>query len=226
MSDKTTPTLNPFSEADEQPSSNWLPVIIAIVLGIATSAAILLWRWPSVQGGAGAAEASHSVLEQTPRTKIKSQSKDWDFYTAEIDALVNELKNEREAYQKKNKDLAAVQLRIETEKKELIRIRSEIEKMRQDLTEKTTELQSSEKGNVRNLSRTYSNMKPTQAVAILSEMSDANIVKLLALMKPDVTARILGEMARTDNGSGNASMAARAAQLSDQLRLLKQDQNN
>lgn len=224
MSDKTTPTLNPFSEPDEQPSSNWLPVIIAIILGIATSAAVLLWRWPSVQGGGDA--HSHAAVEQTPKTKIRSQSKDWDFYTAEIDALVTELKNEREAYQKKNKDLAAVQLRIETEKKELIRIRSEIEKMREELTQKTTELQSSEKGNVRNLSRTYSNMKPTQAVAILSEMSDANIVKLLALMKPDVTARILGEMARTDNGSGNASMAARAAQLSDQLRLLKQDQNN
>jgi hypothetical protein len=153
--------------------------------------------------------------------------KDWDFYTTEIDNLVNELKTERENYQKKAKDFAAVELRIATEKKELVRIREEIEKMRSELTEKTTEMQASEKTNVRNLSRTYSNMKPTQAVAIISEMSDANIVKILALMKPDIQAKILAEMAKTPDGStaagsGNATLAPRAAKLSDQLRLLKQ----
>jgi Mg/Co/Ni transporter MgtE len=92
-------------------------------------------------------------------------------------------------------------------------------------------MQASEKTNVRNLSRTYSNMKPTQAVAIISEMTDANIVKILALMKPDIQARILAEMAKTPDGSvaggsGNATLAPRAAKLSDQLRLFKQGQAN
>jgi flagellar motility protein MotE (MotC chaperone) len=215
----TTPTLNPFADADEKPDSNWMPIIAAVVLGIATSAGVLMWRLPSITASSTPVE-SHTP--STIKTKITSQSKDWDFYTTEIDNLVNELKTERENYQKKAKDFAAVELRIATEKKELVRIREEIEKMRSELTEKTTEMQASEKTNVRNLSRTYSNMKPTQAVAIISEMSDANIVKILALMKPDIQAKILAEMAKTSDGSGNATLAPRAAKLSDQLRLLKQ----
>jgi len=98
--------------------------------------------------------------------------------------------------------------------------------MRQDLTTQTTEMQTAEKSNLRSLARTYSNMKPSQAVAIVAEMSDENVVKMLALMKPDVVAKILGEMSRTADGAGNAtsSMAARAAKISDQLRLFKQEQ--
>lgn len=216
----TTPTLNPFPEVDEQPSSPLIPIIAAVILGVATCAGVLLWRWPSIQG------SSAPEAEKVPRTKISSQSKDWDFYTAEIDTLINELKSQKESYDKKFKDLSAVQLRIDTEKKELLRIRTEIDKMRQDLTTQTTEMQTAEKSNLRNLARTYSNMKPSQAVAIVAEMSDENVVKLLALMKPDIVAKILGEMSRTADGAGNAtsSMAARAAKLSDQLRLFKQEQ--
>ena len=219
----TTPTLNPFADADDKPDSNWMPIIAAVILGIATSAGVLMWRLPSITASSTPVE-SHTP--STIKTKITSQSKDWDFYTAEIDNLVNELKTERENYQKKAKDFAAVELRIATEKKELVRIREEIEKMRSELTEKTTEMQSAEKTNVRNLSRTYSSMKPTQAVAIISEMTDANIVKILALMKPDIQGKILAEMAKTSDGSGNATLAPRAAKLSDQLRLFKQQQAN
>jgi len=225
----TTPTLNPFADAEEKPASNWLPILAAIILGIATSAGVLMWRLPSITESVTPSTAS---TPSTIKTKITSQSKDWDFYTAEIDNLVNELKTERESYEKKKNDFAAVELRIATEKKELTRIRVEIEKMRAELTAQTTEMQSSEKTNVRSLSRTYSNMKPEQAVAIISEMTDANIVKILSLMKPDIQARILSEMAKTLDpsaagapspaGSAIATLAPRAAKLTDQLRLLKQ----
>ena len=127
----TTPTLNPFADAEEKPASNWMPIIAAIILGIATSAGVLMWRLPSITASSSPAS---SQAPSTIRTKITSQSKDWDFYTTEIDNLVNELKTEREKYQKKAKDFDAVELRIATEKKELIRIREEIEKMRAELT--------------------------------------------------------------------------------------------
>ena len=71
-------------------------------------------------------------------------------------------------------------------------------------------------------------MKPTQAVAILAEMSDANIAKLLATMKSDVVAKILGEMSRTVDPAAEpgskTTLAARAAAISNQLRLFKNEQ--
>ena len=221
-----TPTLNPFSEADQKPSSSWGLILLAVILGTATAAGVLLLKWPSV-----------TTLPPEPpatRTKIKSQSKDWDFYTAEIDNLIQELQKERTGYEVKTKDLGAVEMRIAAEKQELLRLREdllrlrgEIEKMRDNLTTQTTELLSTEKSNIRNLARSYAIMKPAEAVAILSEMSDANIVKLLATMKADIVAKILGEMAKTKDPTAPAdsktTLANRAATISDQLRLFKND---
>jgi flagellar motility protein MotE (MotC chaperone) len=221
-----TPTLNPFSEADQKPTSSWSLILLAVILGTATAAGVLLLKWPSV-----------TTLPPEPpatRTKIKSQSKDWDFYTAEIDNLLQELQKQRTTYEVKTKDLGAVEMRIAAEKQELLRLRDEllrlrgeIEKMRDDLTTQTTELLSTEKSNIRNLARSYAIMKPAEAVAILSEMSDANIVKLLATMKADVVAKILGEMAKTKDPAAPAdsktTLANRAATISDQLRLFKSE---
>jgi flagellar motility protein MotE (MotC chaperone) len=221
-----TPTLNPFSEADQKPSSSWGLILLAVILGTATAAGVLLLKWPSV-----------TTLPPEPpatRTKIKSQSKDWDFYTAEIDNLLQELQKQRTTYEVKTKDLGAVEMRIAAEKQELLRLRDEllrlrgeIEKMRDDLTTQTTELLSTEKSNIRNLARSYAIMKPAEAVAILSEMSDANIVKLLATMKADIVAKILGEMAKTKDPAAQAdsktTLANRAATISDQLRLFKSE---
>jgi flagellar motility protein MotE (MotC chaperone) len=221
-----TPTLNPFSEADQKPTSSWSLILLAVILGTATAAGVLLLKWPSV-----------TTLPPEPpatRTKIKSQSKDWDFYTAEIDNLLQELQKQRTTYEVKTKDLGAVEMRIAAEKQELLRLRDEllrlrgeIEKMRDDLTTQTTELLSTEKSNIRNLARSYAIMKPAEAVAILSEMSDANIVKLLATMKADVVAKILGEMAKTKDPAAPAdsktTLANRAATISDQLRLFKDE---
>ena len=221
-----TPTLNPFSEADQKPSSSWGLILLAVILGTATAAGVLLLKWPSV-----------TTLPPEPpatRTKIKSQSRDWDFYTAEIDNLIQELQKERTGYEVKTKDLGAVEMRIAAEKQELLRLREEllrlrgeIEKMRDNLTTQTTELLSTEKSNIRNLARSYAIMKPAEAVAILSEMSDANIVKLLATMKADIVAKILGEMAKTKAPAAPAdsktTLANRAATISDQLRLFKNE---
>ena len=214
----TTPTLNPFSEEDAKPASSWGLVILAVLLGTATAAGVLLTRWSAI--------TTPPPEPAALKTKITAQSKDWDFYTAEIDTLIAELQKERETYEKRTKDLAAVELRIEAEKQELLRLRAEIEKMRSELSSETTELLDTEKSNVRTLARTYASMKPAQAVAILAEMSDANIVKLLATMKSDVVAKILGEMARTvDSNASDKSqtLAGRAAAISDQLRLFKNE---
>lgn len=231
---KPTPTLNPFGEAESESPSLWGPIIVAILLGIATSAAVLYWRWPAIG-------SKMETLPEAAKTRISTQSKDWDYYTGEVENLMKELQDEKATYERKTKDLAAVEMRIETEKKELVRsreelvrLREEIEKMRDELTNRTTQIQDNEKTNIRNLARTYSNMKPAEAVAIFIEMPDDNVAKLLASMKNDVVAKILGEMAKTRNpkatpetiesGAEPATLAPRAAAISEKLRLLKKDQ--
>jgi flagellar motility protein MotE (MotC chaperone) len=232
---KPTPTLNPFGPAESESPSLWGPILVAILLGIATSAAVLYWRWPAI-----GSKFESAIPAASAQTRITTQSKDWDYYTSEVENLMKELRDEKTSYEKKTKDLAAVEMRIETEKKELLRsrdellrLRGEIEKMRDELSSRTTEIQDTERINIRNLARTYSNMKPAEAVAIFVEMTDDNIAKLLASMKNDVVAKILGEMAKTANpkatpetiasGAEPATLAPRAASISEKLRLLKKE---
>jgi flagellar motility protein MotE (MotC chaperone) len=224
---KPTPTLDPFGEAETESPSLWGPIIIAIVLGIATSAGVLYWRLPSIDATMQA--PTHSETTALVKTKIKAQSKNWDFYTGEVENLMKELREEKMTYEQKTKDLAAVQMRINTEKKELLHIQDEIKKMREELTQNTTEIQDTEKSNIRSLARTYSNMKPAEAVAIISKMHDSDVAKLLAMMKNDVVAKILGEMSKTvdpnaETGAQNATMSERAARISRQLQLLTKSQ--
>jgi flagellar motility protein MotE (MotC chaperone) len=233
MSDSPSPTLNPFPTKEPASSgSNWGIIIAAIILGIATAAGVLLWRMDSITAPPQTESAStardtsaqpENFIDAT-HSKIFSQTKNWDFFTRELETFVNELHKEREALAAQSKDLAAAELRIKAEKEELVRIRKEIDSMRSQLNSLTTELTEVEKINLASIAKTYSKMPPENAVAILSEMSENNSVKILALMKADVAAKILAQMAATkESPDSNSTLASKAADLTNRLRLYKQD---
>ena len=220
---KPTPTLDPFGETESESPSLWGPIIIAIILGIATSAGVLFWRWPSI---AATQEApSHSKATTLFKTKAEAQSKNWDYYTGEVEGLMKELREQVTTYEQKTKDLAAVELRIDAEKKELLRIQDEIKTMRDELNSHSAQIQGSEKSNLRVIAGTYSNMKPIDASAILAQMPETDAAKILSVMKKDASGKILGEMARMKDpnaadGAKDASLAAKAAKITAQIRLL------
>ena len=224
---KPTPTLDPFGEAESESPSLWGPIIIAIILGIATSAGVLFWRWPSI--GATAEEPSHAKATTLFKTKAEAGSKNWDFYTGEVENLMKELQEQKATYEKKTKDLGQVEERIGTEKKELLRIQDEIKKMRDEFNAHTAQVQGSEKSNLRTLAGTYSNMKPIDAAAILAQTTETDAAKILSVMKKDAAGKILGEMARmkdpnAEGGAKDASLAPRAAKITEQIRLLNPEQ--
>lgn len=220
---KPTPTLDPFGETESESPSLWGPIIIAIILGIATSAGVLYWRWPSIS--ASQEEPSHSKATTLFKTKAEAQSKNWDYYTSEVEGLMTELREQAAAYEQKTKDLAAVERRIDTEKKELIRIQDEIKTMREELSSHSAQIQGSEKTNLRVIAGTYANMKPIDAAAILAQMPETDAAKILFIMKKDASGKILGEMARmkdpnAEAGAKDASLAAKASKITAQIRLL------
>lgn len=224
---KTTPTLDPFGEAESESPSLWGPILIAIILGIATSAGVLIWRWPSI--GAPAEEPSHTKATTLFKTKAEAGSKNWDFYTGEVENLMKELQEQKVSYEQKTKDLAAVEMRIGTEKKELLRIQEEIKKMREEFNSHTTQIQGSEKSNLRVIAGTYANMKPIDAAAIFAQMTVSDAAKILSVMKKDASGKVLGEMARmkdpnAEAGAKDASLAPKAAKITEQLRLINQEQ--
>ena len=81
------------------------------------------------------------------------------------------------------------------------------------------EITADESKNLKSLAATYASLSPPAAVAILREMDDTTVVKILSLMKSDVVAPIFEQMAVTPGPDG--TLAKRAGALSEKLRLMK-----
>jgi flagellar motility protein MotE (MotC chaperone) len=189
--------------------------IVVIVVGLLSGAATGLYTfWHAAE----AAVARAAVVEVPPGVE-EQRAQGWDFWTIEIDSLANELKEEKARQQKLAADLEQRAGRLAAEEQELARVRTELEAMRADIEARVITVGNDELKNLRGLAQTYSNLTPRAAVAIFRELDDITVVKILALMKPDVVGPILEEM--TKNSGPDGSLAERAAALSEKLRLIK-----
>jgi flagellar motility protein MotE (MotC chaperone) len=150
---------------------------------------------------------------------VEFKQKGWDFWTIEVENLAKELKAEREKLKKQSDAVEQRAARIAAEEKELAKTRTEVEGLRRQISERILEISADEAKNLRTLATTYSGLTPRAAVAILKEMDDATVVKILSLMKPDVITPIFEEMSR--GGSPESPLAKRAAAISEKIRLMK-----
>jgi len=183
-----------------------LSLVLSVVLGAA-----LCWR--------AAGPLLELAAASRPKPVAAGKEKGWDFWTIEVENLSTDLKEERARLRKQAELQDQRAARLVAEEKELGKIRSDIEGLRREIADKVIEITADEAKNLRTLSQTYTNLSPRAAVAILREMDDVTVVKILSLMKPDVVGPIFEEMSRTAGADG--PLARRAAVLSEKLRLMK-----
>mgnify|MGYP000489302745 CR=1 FL=1 len=143
----------------------------------------------------------------------------WTFHSREIQRLIDSLKEKDEKLKAKETDLTSWETRLQNEKTELKKIKEELEAFRNSLSTLIVQTSADEAKNLKTLSSTYATMDPASAVEILNEMDENTVVKILALMKPDVVSPIFENMARTPGME--AQMRARIARLTEKLRLYK-----
>src|SRR5262249_14941909 len=181
--------------------------LLAAVLNIGTTGALLYFRGDKFNATAG-------LLEDKPLPVTL-----WSFKSAPVDGLIRELKKEKEELDARQVDLGKLEARIQSEKTELEKARSDIEAIRDEISQRIPRIEEAEVKNIKALAKTYSNVKPTAAVAIFKEMSDDTVVKILSSMKAETAGAILAEMSKEQDK--DESMAKRAARISDKLRLLE-----
>ena len=160
-----------------------------------------------------------TMLTKRAPAPAEGKEKGWDFWTIEIENLSNELKGERARLQKQSEGLNQRAARLADEEKELAKVRTEMETLRREIGQRVIEINADEAKNLRSLAQTYTSLTPRAVVAIFKEMDDVTVVKILALMKPDVIGPIFEEMSHT--GGSDGTLARRAAVLSEKLRLMK-----
>jgi flagellar motility protein MotE (MotC chaperone) len=190
------------------------PPSVALIGILAGTAVGLGWFWRVAD-----ILVTQAIAAIPPPVVDESKAQGWDFWTIEIDGLSSELKEERARLRQQAEMLNQRAARLAAEQQELAKIRADIEGMRAEIGRKVIEITADEAKNLRTLAQTYSNLTPKGAVAILREMDDTTVVKILSLMKSESVSPIFEEMSKTAAPDG--TLARRAAILSEKLRLMK-----
>ena len=197
-------------------TSPLLIILVTTLLGVGLSSYIVLKRIPEYAAMAAAMRPKPKVIpshlpDRPPPVDVTSKA-------------VSELKLAKDQLAVREAALIEQQKRMESERLELERTRSDIDLMRKQVESYLTEAKGlnvkaraedavSEMKNLKTLVQTYSAMSPKSTVAIMLQMEDSSAVKILALMKVDIVAGIFEEMGK--QAAGDPLMAKRAAKLAE-----------
>ena len=182
--------------------SNWMAALIGALTYLGVTVA--LWHTPKIVLPAAATAA-----------KAAPQLPSWEFQNSEVDELVTDLQNQKQAMGERERQLNELDSRLKAERQEIVVITENVERMQKQFDHDVVRVHDEEIANLKRLAKIYATMSPDGAVSILKEMKDDDIVKIFAYMKDAETAPLLDLLAH-----GSPADAKRAAQISERLKVV------
>lgn len=163
---------------------------------------VLFWETPNVP------------LPQKLGTAFHRAGPSWNFNNPEADQLIAELKIEKKSVAMREKQLDELAARLQSERAELGQVTQSVRQLQSEFDKSVLRVKDEEVVNLKKLAKVYADMAPETAAAVLSEMDNEAIVRILLFLKENETAAILEALAK----KGQAE-ARRTAELSEQVRL-------
>jgi flagellar motility protein MotE (MotC chaperone) len=181
--------------------SNWVVALIGALSYMGTTVA--LWTTPLIEPVlVASAEVDHA-----PKPS-------WEFLNPEVDQLIDDLEQQKQALDKRERELKALAARLETERTEMNALTQMVATAQAEFDRHVLRIKDEEVVNLKRLAKIYSTMTPEGAVSILMELSDDELVKQLLHMKDSETAPMLELMA-----AKGQEQAKRVAKLTSRMRM-------
>jgi flagellar motility protein MotE (MotC chaperone) len=181
-------------------TSPWMNVPLGALLFLAST--ILFWKTPVP-----------AALDRGPARAVVS-GPSWDFANPEMDQLITELKSEKGALAVRQQQLDELASRLAAQRRELAAATAAIRQLQDDFDKSVVRIQEDEVPNLKKLAKVYAGMTPASAAAVMAQLDDTALVKILYYMKESETGAILEILA----AKGPAE-AKRAAAISERVRL-------
>lgn len=183
--------------------SSWLIILVSCILYLATTAAVL----SSVKF-----EGAQTVIE----TKLTpDDDPSWRFSNPEFDQWVEDLRQEKAAVDLRKAQLDELENRLQAERQELTTVTQRVAQMQADFEKDVVRLKEQEVKNLKRQAKAIGDMAPENAVAVLDQMSDDDVVRLFAVMKNDQVTLLLETL-----GKMGKAQTKRAAAISERMRNL------
>ena len=154
----------------------------------------------------------HFGAVNAPEKAAVSASDDpsWKFHNPEMDQWVAQLKDEREALTLRAQQLKEWEAQLNAQGKELSTVTRAVSNVQAQFDKRVVLFTEQEKENAKKQVKVIAGMTPDGAAAMLGEMSDPEVTKLLYAMKNDLAGGILDAISK--QGPVQAKRAALLAQ--------------
>ena len=139
----------------------------------------------------------------------------WNFKNAEVEQLVADLREQSDRLADRQRELDEFAARLEAERQEILSVTQTVSRLEQEFDRNVARIGTEEAANLKKLAKLYSAMTPEAASAILKELPDEQIVKIMSYMNDSDKAGILEGFSKTDEKSSK-----RVAQISERMRLV------
>ena len=154
----------------------------------------------------------HFGAVNAPEKVAVSASDDpsWKFHNPEMDQWVTQMKDEREALTLRAQQLKEWEAQLNAQGKELSTVTRAVSNVQAQFDKRVVLFTEQEKENAKKQVKVIAGMTPDGAAAMLGEMSDPEVTKLLYAMKNDLAGGILDAISK--QGPVQAKRAALLAQ--------------
>lgn len=195
--------------------SKWAPPILGAILFIATMFFAAMQAVEEVTASVHLPSADIPETESSPAssTPLIPPGPSWTYINPEMEVLLEELRSKKDKMDARRQELVELESRVQSEKAEMHQTLDELNRMQQEFEDFMIQIRTDEIRNLMRLAKVFSSMEPEEAIVILREMQDPELVKIMAYMKEHVAAAVLARLAQESQAG-----AVRAAGLTASLR--------
>jgi flagellar motility protein MotE (MotC chaperone) len=163
--------------------SSWLAALMGCLLYLGTTLVVIR---PEKFAEARIMPSDHSA----------SDDPSWKFKNPEFDQWVAQMKDEKETLALREQHLSEWQSRLDAERQEISTVTQTVAQLQTDFDKNVIRFRAQETDNVKHQAKLIAAMSPAGAAAMLNEMADDDIVRILFIMKTDEASAILDTMSK------------------------------
>jgi flagellar motility protein MotE (MotC chaperone) len=154
-----------------------------------------------------------SALAAAHEPRSADDDPSWKFHNPDFDQWVSQIKSEKDALAVREQQLKDWEARLTAESREIAAVTQAVTHTQEAFDKRVVLLSTQEKDNAKKQLKVIADMTPDGAVAMMNEMPDDEVVRLLYSLKPDISGAILDAMSKLGPGQ-----AKRAATLTDKIK--------
>jgi flagellar motility protein MotE (MotC chaperone) len=174
--------------------SSWFAVLIGGVLYLAATVLVLP---PAKFAGWRPAGPANRSADDDPS---------WRFRNPEFNQWVAQIKEEKDTLALREQNLTELQNRLSAERQEIMTVTQTVAQLQFAFDQNVIRFSSQEMENVRHQAKLIAAMSPAGAAAMIAEMPDDDVVRILFTMKTDEASAILDNL--STRGKDDARRAA------------------